>query len=120
MLPNVEDARRVNAMKQFPPLWLSRLNEIVKQVRRRQGWGDVQAVVEAPPRAAQVPLLRLEKTGMLEMVPLDPRSVELLMRTGQEGPLLIEIRQAFQRLLKSAQRREKETPASGPTRKIRP
>ena len=50
LLPNVEDARRGNAMKQFPQLWLSRLNDIVKQVRRRQGWGDIQAVVEAPPR----------------------------------------------------------------------
>lgn len=118
--PNVEDARRGNAMKQFPQLWLSRLNDIVKQVRRRQGWGDIQAVVEAPPRAGQAPLLRLEKTGVLEIAPLDPRSVELLMRTGQEGPLLIEIRQAFLRLLKLSQRREKEAPASGPTRKIRP
>lgn len=107
-------------MKAYPAAWLTRLNELAKQVRRRQGWGDIQAVVEAPTRPGYPPLLRLEKTGMLELEPLDPRAVELLIRTGQEGPLLIQIRQAFMRMLKSAARREKEAPAARPGSRFRP
>lgn len=94
-------------MKHFPPLWLSRLNETVMSVRRRHGWMDIQAAVEPPQQRGQPPLLRLERSGALVLTPLDLRAVELMMRTGQQGPILIEIKQAFLRFLKTAQRRER-------------
>lgn len=106
-------------MRQFPAAWVSRLNEMVKSIRRRQGWNDVHAVVDPPLRAEHPPTLRLEKAGTLATVPIDVRAVELAMRTGQEGPLLIEIKQAFMRVVKSAERREKVFRPSGPPRKGR-
>ncbi|MFQ5664373.1 MAG: hypothetical protein ACE5HL_11125 [Terriglobia bacterium] len=106
-------------MKQFPPAWLQRLNELVKTVRRQQGWSDIQAIVEPPARPGYPSTLRLERRGALLIVPLDPHAVEQMMRTGQQGPLLIEIKQGFFRLLKAARHREKVFGSSIPPRKRR-
>ena len=104
-------------MRQFPIAWLDRLNQMANGMRRRQGWGEIRAVVEPPLRPDHPPLLRLEKGGMLLIVPLDIRAVEQMIRTGQESPVLIEMRQAFMQIMKSAQRREKVSRPSGPPRK---
>lgn len=104
-------------MKEFPAAWLDRLNQMAQSMRRRQGWGEIRAVVEPPLRPDHPPLLRLEKAGMLLIVPLDTRAVDQMMRTGQESPMLIEMKQAFMQVMKSAQRREKSRPASARPRK---
>lgn len=104
-------------MKQFPAAWIARMNEMVKAVRRRQGWGDIQAFVEAPLRPGHPPTLRLEKEGTLIIVPLEIRAVEQMMRTGQEGPVLGDLKRAFLQVMKAAQRRQKGDPASASSRK---
>lgn len=101
-------------MRKFPLTWLNRLNDMVKTVRRRQGWGDVHAVVQAPLRPDHPPILRVEKSGTLITEPIDLRLIEQAMRTGQEGPLLAEIKQAFFRVQKAARRREKTVHPAGP------
>ena len=93
-------------MKQFPAAWLIRLKEMAKGLRRREGWGDVFATVEPPVQAEHPPVLRLEKGGAFITEPLDRRAIEQMMRTGQEGPVLMAMRQAFFRLVKLAARRE--------------
>lgn len=107
-------------MKQFPPQWVNRLNDLVKVVRRRQGWTDIHTVVQPPLRGDHAPLLRLQKEGTLVTVPLDVRAVAQMMRTGQEGPLLAELKQAFLHVLKTAQRREKVFRAPGRPHKSSP
>jgi len=92
-------------MKRFPEEWLKRLNEMVKAVRRRQRLDDIHTTVDPPIGPDHPPILRMEKGGTLVTVPLDPRAVEQMVRTGQEGPLLIEIRQALLRVEKAAARR---------------
>ena len=92
-------------MRRFPDEWLKRLNELVTVVRRRQGWGDIYATVDAPAGPDHPPILRLEHAGALITVPLDVRAVELMVRTGQEGPLLVELKQAFMRVVKTSERR---------------
>ncbi|MBI4466511.1 MAG: hypothetical protein HY656_03675 [Acidobacteria bacterium] len=106
-------------MRQFPAAGVNRLNEMVKAVRRRQGWGDISAVVDPPLRPEHPPVLRLEKSGTTLCVPIDVRAVEQAMRTGQESPLLVEIKQGFLRILKAAERREKVFRPAGPPRKGR-
>jgi hypothetical protein len=91
--------------KKFPEPWLIRLNEVAKAVRRQPGFGDIFAVVEPPRQPDHPPILRLELTGQVEIAPLSMQTVEHMMATGQQGPMLIEMKQAFTRLLKLVDRR---------------
>ncbi len=91
--------------QRFPDAWLHRVNEVVKAVRRQQGYTEVFATVEAPRLPGYPPTLRLEFSGATEIVPLSLPAVEQLVRTGQPGPLLVEIRQGFLRVIKFAERR---------------
>jgi hypothetical protein len=92
-------------MKRFPEEWLKRLNEMVKVARRRHGFDDIVAVVDPPYGPDSPPILRLEKAGTMITEPIDPRAVEQMVRTGQEGPMLILFKQAFLRVEKAAGRR---------------
>jgi len=92
-------------MKRFPEEWLKRLNEMVKVARRRQGFDDIVAVVDPPYGPDHPPILRLEKAGMMVTEPIDPRAVEQMVRTGQEGPMLVVFKQAFMRVEKASARR---------------
>lgn len=103
-------------MKRFPEEWLKRLNEMVKVARRRQGFDDIVAVVDPPFGPDHPPILRMEKAGVIVTVPIDPRAVEQMVRTGQEGPLLVEFKQAFMRVQKASERRAGQK-AAGPARK---
>ena len=99
-------------MKRFPEEWLKRLNEMVKVARRRQGFDNITAVVDPPYGPDSPPILRMEKAGVIITVPIDARAVEQMVRTGQEGPLLVEFKQAFMRVEKAAGRRA-DTKAAG-------
>lgn len=96
--------------KKFPEPWLIRLNEVAKAVRRQPGFADIFAVVEPPRQPERPPILRLELAGQVEIAPLSMRSVEHMMTTGQQGPILIEMKQAFSRLLKLVDRRARRAP----------
>lgn len=98
---------RPDQLKEFPPSWTIRLNEIVRTVRRQQRWGDVLASVEHPSQVGKPPVLRLEQGGILEVIPLSLPAVNQTMVTGQHGPLLIEIKQAFMRFAKTVERQSK-------------
>lgn len=97
----------------FPEAWLARVNEVVKAVRRQHNYADVFATVEPPRQPGNPPLLRLEMAGTVEVVPLTLRAVEHMMVTGQPGPLLVEVKQAFVRVLKTVERRGRKRGASG-------
>lgn len=93
-------------MKQeFPSGWVIRLNELVRTIRRQRGWGDVQAIVQPPSHRDRSPVLRLELGASQELVPLSVRAVQHMMLTGQASPLIIEIKQAFGRIIKQEKRR---------------
>jgi hypothetical protein len=95
----------VTEMKKFPEAWLIRLREVVNAVRRQEGFRDVFASVEPPQKAGSPPILRLEMAGQVEVVSLTLRSVQHMIVTGQQGPLLTEIKQAFMSLIKLVDRR---------------
>lgn len=101
--------------KKFPESWVIRLNEVAKAVRRQPGFTNVYAIVEAPRQPNHPPILRLELAGQVEIVPLTMSSVERMMSTGHQGPLLIEIKQAFQRLIKLVDRKARRARATRQT-----
>jgi hypothetical protein len=89
----------------FPEAWLAQINQVVKAVRRQHGYGEIYATVDPPRLPGNPPLLRVEMGGTVEVVPLTLRAVEHMMITGQPGPVLIEVKQAFVRVLKTVERR---------------
>ncbi|MGH9863133.1 MAG: hypothetical protein ACRD35_06895 [Candidatus Acidiferrales bacterium] len=93
--------------KEFPPSWTIRLNEIVKTVRRQQRWIDVNVMVDHPSQPEKPPLLRLEKAGITDVVPLTPLAVRQTMVSGYQRPLVLEIKQAFMRFAKTVERQNK-------------
>ncbi len=93
--------------KEFPPSWTIRLNEVVKMVRRQQKWIDVNAVVDHPNQSDKPPLLRLEKAGITDAVPLSVLAVRQTMVAGYQRPLVVEIKQAFLRFSKTVERQNK-------------
>lgn len=96
----------------FPEAWLGRVNDVVKAVRRQHNYADVFATVEPPRQPGNPPLLRLEMGGTVEVVPLTLRAVEHMMVTGQQGPLLVEVKQAFVRVRKTVERRGRKRGAA--------
>ena len=89
------------------PQLVSRLNELVKVIRRRMGHTDTYATVQAPLVPNQPITLRLQKEGTLVTVPLEGSTLDQFERAGIEGPLIIELKQAFMRVEKTAERRGK-------------
>jgi len=89
----------------FPEAWLARVNDVVKTVRRQHNYADIYATVEPPRQPGNPPQLRMEMAGTVEIVPLTLRAIEHMMVTGQPGPLLVEVKQAFVRVLKAVERR---------------
>lgn len=93
--------------KEFPPSWTIRLNEIVKTVRRQQRWIDVNVAVDHPSQPEKPPLLRLERAGITDAVPLSLLAVRATMVAGYQRPLVVEIKQAFLRFAKTVERQNK-------------
>lgn len=94
-------------LKQFPQSWVIRLNEVVRTVRRQNRWTDVNAVIEPPNQPEKPPVMRLECAGVTDVVPLTLPAVQQSMITGNQGPLLIEIKHAFLRFGKMVERQNK-------------
>ena len=94
-------------LKQFPQSWVIRLNEVVRTVRRQNRWTDVNALIEPPNQPEKPPLMRLECGGVTDVVPLTLAAVQQSMITGNQGPLLIEIKHAFLRFAKMVARQNK-------------
>lgn len=90
--------------REFSEAGLIRLNELVKAVRRQPNFRDIYGSVEPPQRKGSPPILRLELSGTVEVTPLNPRTVEHMLATGHPGPILIEIKQAFNQLNRTVQR----------------
>lgn len=94
-------------VKHFPESWVVRLNEVVRTVRRQNRWTDVNALIEPPNQPEKPPLMRLECGGVTDVVPLTLPSVQQSMITGNQSPLLIEVKHAFIRFIKMVERQNK-------------
>lgn len=90
----------------FPEAWIQRLNALINTVRRLPGYTEVFASVEIPRLLGQPPVMRLELRGQVEIAPLEPKALEHMMQTGYQGAVVLEIKQAFARVVKAAQRRK--------------
>lgn len=94
-------------LKQFPQSWVIRLNEVLRTVRRQNHWNDVNALIEPPNQPEKPPLMRLECSGVTDVVPLTLAAVQQCMITGNQGPLVIELKHAFLRFAKMVERQNK-------------